>query len=333
MAVSIRENFIVRAPTMDDVKIAVDFINLCSNIEGSPADANVEDKTTQWKTPGFNLETDARLVFGPSGDLAGMIQVWDVNPLHVRPNMWGRVHPDFQGQGLGTMLLEFGENRVQQCVATAPPDARVAVNMWVNAKNEHAQQFYLAHGYKLVRTVYDMAIELTEAPPEPQWPEGITLRTMIPGQDDRPVHDALEEAFSDHWGHLPMPFELYMHYLYNSKEFDPTLAFMAMDGDEIAGLSLCIKETLDGEVWGWVDDLGVRRPWRKRGLGLALLRHSFGEFYRRGLPKIGLGVDATNLTGALRLYERAGMHVAQQFRAYQKELRPGNELTTETLSD
>ena len=58
---------------------------------------------------------------------------------------------------------------------------------------------------------------------------------------------------------------------------------------------------------GWVGTLGVRRPWRKRGIGLALLRHSFNEFYRRGKRKVGLGVDAQNLTGALRLYESAGM--------------------------
>jgi ribosomal protein S18 acetylase RimI-like enzyme len=83
---------------------------------------------------------------------------------------------------------------------------------------------------------------------------------------------------------------------------------------------------------GWVGTLGVRRPWRKRGLGLALLRYSFNEFYRRGIRKVGLGVDAQNLTGALRLYEGAGMHVHQTFDQYEKELRPGTEISTQTLS-
>ncbi len=63
-----------------------------------------------------------------------------------------------------------------------------------------------------------------------------------------------------------------------------------------------------------------RKPWRKRGLGLALLHHAFGEFYRRGQPKVALGVDAQNPTGATRLYERAGMHVAYEAVAFQKEL-------------
>ncbi len=80
-----------------------------------------------------------------------------------------------------------------------------------------------------------------------------------------------------------------------------------------------------------MDTLGVRRQWRKRGIGLALLRHSFGEFYRRGKRMAGLGVDAENLTGALRLYENAGMHVHLAFDHFEKELRPGKEISVQSL--
>jgi ribosomal protein S18 acetylase RimI-like enzyme len=80
---------------------------------------------------------------------------------------------------------------------------------------------------------------------------------------------------------------------------------------------------------GWVGSLGVRRPWRKRGLGLSLLTYSFGEFFRRGEQTIGLGVDAENPTGATRLYKRAGMQVASEYVIYLKELRPGREIVEE----
>ena len=75
----------------------------------------------------------------------------------------------------------------------------------------------------------------------------------------------------------------------------------------------------------------MSRPWRKRGIGLALLRHSFNEFYRRGRRKVGLGVDAQSLTGALRLYEGAGMHIHQTFDQYEKELRAGIEISVQSL--
>jgi ribosomal protein S18 acetylase RimI-like enzyme len=83
---------------------------------------------------------------------------------------------------------------------------------------------------------------------------------------------------------------------------------------------------------GWVNQLAVLRPWRRKGLGIALLLHSFAEFYRRGIVNVGLGVDAQNLTGATRLYERAGMHVALQHDTYEKELRAGQELSTQSIS-
>ena len=58
---------------------------------------------------------------------------------------------------------------------------------------------------------------------------------------------------------------------------------------------------------------------------MALLRHSFREFDRRGTPCVGLSVDAASLTGATRLYERAGMRVVRKFDRYEKELRRGTE--------
>ena len=82
---------------------------------------------------------------------------------------------------------------------------------------------------------------------------------------------------------------------------------------------------------GWVSSFGVRRPWRKKGLGLALLQHSFGEFFKRGKKKVGLTVDAGSLTGALDLYKKAGMSVFSQFDKNEKELRAGEEISLQKL--
>jgi len=172
-----------------------------------------------------------------------------------------------------------------------------------------------------------MAITLDAPLPTPDWPAGIAVRTFAPGRDDRAVFEAVEEAFADHWGHTPRAFAEWIART-RREDFDPSLWFLAMDGDVIAGVALCRRRP----DMGWVDSLSVRRPWRKRGLGLALLRHSFNEFYRRGKRKVGLGVDAQNLTGALRLYESAGMHVQQAFDLYEKEIRPGKEISVESLS-
>ena len=73
--------------------------------------------------------------------------------------------------------------------------------------------------------------------------------------------------------------------------------------------------------WGWIGTVGVPKGWRRRGLGLALLRESFRRFAATGETTVALGVDTENPTGATRLYERAGMRVLWQADVWQKELR------------
>lgn len=170
-------------------------------------------------------------------------------------------------------------------------------------------------GYAPLRHFFEMAIELDGDPPAPAWPDGIEVRTVRPGEEER-VHAANQEAFADHWEWEPRTFESWQA-SWDARGWDPSLWFLAVAGDEIAGVCLC---TTRGEA-GWVDDLSVRRPWRRLGLGAALLRHAFREFRARGAGRVGLDVDGENLTGAVRLYERVGMHVAYRQDLWQLDLR------------
>jgi len=122
-----------------------------------------------------------------------------------------------------------------------------------------------------------------------------------------------------HLGAEEEPYEEWAHWTVERDGFDPTLWFLARDGDEIAGFSLCRPSETRPDT-GFVNLLGVRRAWRRRGLGEALLRHSFVELYRRGFARVALGVDAGSPTGATRLYERVGMQVVRRLDFYEKEL-------------
>ena len=66
--------------------------------------------------------------------------------------------------------------------------------------------------------------------------------------------------------------------------------------------------------------LGVRRPWRRRGLGRALLLEAFARFRERGCHAAALGVDGENTTGAVRLYESVGMRVAHRADVYERRI-------------
>jgi mycothiol synthase len=291
----------------------------------------------EWKSPGFSLEDDIRVVFAPNGDLAGYIEVWTTAKPPVHPWMWGRVDPEYEDKGIGTWLLGWAEERAMRVLNDLPAELRFAPRLGTYREAGKPKKLFEDTGYQHIRSSYTMLIEMDAPVLEAVFPEGITLRSYNPETDAEAVYRAVNDSFRDHFGHVDEPFEeglkRFRHFVLEYEGFDPTLLFIAMDGDEIAGINICRSRSYDDPEMGWVGTLGVLRPYRKRGLGLALLRHSFNEFYRRGRRKVGLGVDAQNLTGALRLYENAGMHVHQAFDLYEKELRPGTEISVESLSE
>ena len=122
------------------------------------------------------------------------------------------------------------------------------------------------------------------------------------------MYDLVKEVWLDASDPMDETFEDWRHWMTKAESFDPLLWFLALDGDEIAGFSLCRQDATDVNA-GYVGTLGVRRPWRRQGLGEALLLHSFKAFRQRGWTRGTLGVDASSPTGATRLYERAGMRV------------------------
>jgi GNAT superfamily N-acetyltransferase len=223
-------------------------------------------------------------------------------------------------------MLRALDVRARELMHNAAPGLRVYIRNGMDLSDKVGQELHTNEGYRPVRYFWEMEIELNGAPQKPVWPEGIRLLPLRVGQDEHVMYELMEESFHDHWGHVPRSFEVWRHRTIDAPGYDPGLWFIAWDGEQAAG---GVMNRHRGEK-GWVGTLGVRRPWRKQGLGLSLLLHSFGEFHRRGDRRIGLGVDASSLTGATRLYEKAGMHVSQEYVVYEKELRPGKEIEDET---
>jgi len=221
----------------------------------------------------------------------------------------GIVAQGAKGRGLGVALADLGESRVR-----AAGVARVQT--WTLAPDAAAAELFRRRGYREVRRFYGMAIELAGPPPAPVLPEGLTL-DVFHSADGLAFHAALGEAFEDHWEHHPIPYEQWWEEKQRAPGFDPTLWFVVRDGNEIAAT---VRNDPDREGGGYVGALGVRRRWRGRGLGRALLLQTFGEFHRRGVNRVTLGVDAESPTGATRLYESVGMTVESETVVFEKAL-------------
>lgn len=290
---------------------------------------------TRCQMPGFDLETDTCLVLDRMGQLVGGSYVFDLAEPHVQVRCESIVNSDYNDQGIGNYLLEWAEERARLAISKAPEGARVTLSHGVLEQDRSTRDLLSQHGFVPIRHFWQMVIDMEAPPTSPTWPNGITLCTFADKPDDRALALAIRDAFKDHWGYVESPIEeeleRWRHQTSNDPDFDPSLWFLAMEGREIAGVSMCWPKSHEDPKMGYVGVLGVRRPWRRQGLGLALLHHSFEELYRRGLRKVGLDVDATSLTGATRLYERAGMYVNRQSHAYEKELRSGKDLSTQSV--
>lgn len=303
-----------RNPTLDDLPEVVELVREVELAEFGEADDSTEYLGALFRV--IDRERDAWVVEDGAGRLVagGMVRVR--HSTRVRSS--GFVSPKHAGRGIGTELLSRIEGRAGDLAARAPSGEEVWLGHEVAPANHAAKELLERRGFERIRHFWKMGIDLVEEPPEPAWPEGIRLDTARAGRE-REVFDASEDAFQDHWDFKPHDYDEWRVWMVERETFDPSLWLLARDGGEVAGISLC---SLTPEE-GWVDVLGVRRPWRRRGLGKALLLESFRELRRREQPRAVLGVDAANPTGATRLYEGAGMSVVREEELYRKVIRQG----------
>jgi GNAT superfamily N-acetyltransferase len=300
-----------RPPVVSDVEGVAGLIAARDIADYGSSDASVAEVQNYWEAPRFDLAQDARLIVAPDGLIAGYEEVYPRSD--ERLEFDGYVHPRESGRGLGTLLLRWAEKRARERVAEMRTSGPVVLRGNTAAVDQNASAMFMAEGFTLVRQFWRMEIEMTSPPDQPAWPAGITVRTMQLGRDARVVHATIEEAFADHWGHVPRSFADWEQTVLQSDGFDPALTFIADDDNEVAGVAVGRYRDI-----AWVWQLAVRSAWRKRGLGLALLLHSFNAFYERGNRAVGLGVDSQSLTGATRLYEKAGMRVTRRYDTYEK---------------
>ena len=168
-----------------------------------------------------------------------------------------------------------------------------------------------SRGYRLWRSSFTMEAPLDDGV-TPVLPPGIRLGRYRPDTDTELLIAALNDAFAaDPMWHTVTPSNFREYYL-GARAFDPSLWFLAWDGADLAGFTLAYSERGGDRALGWIGTLGVRPQWRRAGLGEALLRAAFAALRARGLERVGLGVDTSNATGALRLYERVGMTAVRQ---------------------
>ncbi|WP_326775099.1 mycothiol synthase [Streptomyces sp. NBC_01445] len=227
-------------------------------------------------------------------ELIGYGQLEDTDPIEA-PAAELVVHPAHRGHGhgraLGSALLGASGKRLR---------------VWAHGGHSAARHLSQVLGLTLFRELRQMRRPLAEGPPlaEPVLPEGVAIRTFVPGEDDAAWLAVNAAAFAHH----PEQGSLTQRDLDDRKAepwFDPAGFFLAVrEGDgEVIGFhwtKVHAEEQL-GEVYV----VGVAPGNQGGGLGKALTAVGLRHLAASGMPTAMLYVDADNKP-AVTVYERLG---------------------------
>lgn len=323
--------FTLRPATEDDKEILVDLVRQSDTESIGASNFDLSEVEYMYNMPRFDPARDIRIAADAlTGQPIGFAFIFATRAIPVRPWGWGWVHPEFRGRGIGSAMVEWMFQRAELSKELVPADARIVLEIGASENIPSIAELLTEHGFITQRALYTMRIELDAAPEVPELPDGLRFVTYAERPDVELFARARKAGFADHRGAVDEPIETVIERTQqdiDDEDFDPTLWILAMDGDEPAGLAFNSMKDDEYPDAGYVASLAVLPNYRKRGVAYTLLKKSFAELYARGHRAVILGVDGSSLTGAVRLYERAGMHIHHRTFVYEREIRAGVELS------
>ena len=315
-----RADLFLRPASDADARTIGQFINVCTTTYQGIRRSSERDALERLRQDGSDPAADSFLVWLRE-ELVGFAHVWRFTAAEAK--CFARTHPEATGEGVGSLLLEQCERRATEILA-GEDGGRLTTTSW--AADTHAAALMEARRYEPIRHFLKMTIEPAAVPTEaPRWPPGVRIRPFIESADEEAIYEAFRAAFAEHWGGLSETRDQWWHQRRDRKalgEFDPALWLLAVDdADQVVGFSLCEKSGTGERRIGRVAELGVVPASRGRGIGYALLVHSFQLLKEREAGEITLDVDTENVTSALRLYVKAGMTPHPSFTVWERDLR------------
>ncbi|MBW3592745.1 MAG: GNAT family N-acetyltransferase [Actinobacteria bacterium] len=294
-----------RAPLAGDAAAVAELMNVYDIAHGGQPEMDAAEVHGDWSYPEFDRGRDAWLVESEAGRV--LAYGWVARRSAGQYLVDAYFDPERRDRAVATELFERLEKRARELGATLFVTGILGADEW-------GGELLRDLGYAYTRSQFQMAIDLDGPPPPPELPDGVELRMFLES-DERAYHETMTEAFAEEWGFEPEPFEDWRARLVERETFDAGFWFLAVaDGVPVGALV-----AFPSGPGGWIQGIGVRPQWRRRGLGLALLRRSFASFWDAGRTHVALSVDEANPTGAGRLYRAAGMRETQRVDRYDKK--------------
>ncbi|MDQ3732556.1 MAG: GNAT family N-acetyltransferase [Actinomycetota bacterium] len=313
-----------------DVSALTELLAAAEAVDQTDENYDEDDLAEQFLNGLIDLDADTRLVW--AGDpLIGFASLFGQRQVRDVHSVWlpGAVHPQHRRLGLGRQLLRWQLDRAEQLHAERHPTVPANVMVGVSETNVGLAALARSEGLEEIRFWFEMVRHLENPdPPLPAVKEvpGLRLVAYDTGREEQ-LRQAHNTAFRGHFGSTERDSEEWRAYFTGSRAFRADLSVLAITDDEraeLAGYLLAYVYEADVVATGrrevYVGQLGTLPSYRGRGIGFLLLAAGLAQWSAAGHQDAYLGVDATNETGALGLYERAGFTVHKRSTSWGRRL-------------
>jgi mycothiol synthase len=303
------ENYYLRRPTPEDIQAVLELMLRCDQRDAGFPDSDLTELRNDWED--INLSQDAWLAIDKQNHLQGYGGVFPWNT--------GRRFTVYDAPGMEDSDLFLGltvlcEGRARFLLDQADDQEKRTIATHIHDSADYQKRILAEAGFSVAKYIFNLHRDLDGANPAPEWPDGIALRTVQSGADDRALHTLVQDAFQKP-GRSPQSFAEWQKFMMNENIFIPDLWFLLEKDAQLIGCALCFEY----EGLGWVRQLAVSADQRGRGLGRKLLQHAFHVFQKRGFPKVGLAAESENET-AINLYTSAGMRKVIHLHEFTKHI-------------
>lgn len=305
-----KTNYIVRRASKEDLQSIQSLVTACDIDDFNTGEfaMNIED------TWNFVSLEDTCVVLNQSGLIVGYAFIEEIGK--GRLDAYGFTHPECKGRGIGSLLLDFIEERGRTYIENYKrEDIKYELNNLIPHTNRAAVNLLSSREYFFKRVHSIMSFNLESRPEKVDIPDYIEIRTCDTPEGEREIYEAYCDAFQGSNSFYPKPFE---EWIEDKKKgnLDQGLWLMAYIEGVLAGFLMAEEE--DNSIW--VNLLGTKKFARRKGVGACLLKTMFLKAYERGCKNVSLSVDESNITNASKVYTDAGMKSVFQVGMYGKNI-------------
>ncbi|MDJ0619499.1 MAG: GNAT family N-acetyltransferase [Calothrix sp. MO_192.B10] len=292
-----------------DLNAIANLINACDAVDKLEEGTTVAELQTEFSTPSINQARDLQLWSNGDGELIGFGFLWITEPSEVIDGFLSiYVHPSHRHINLESEIIAWAEGRMGEVQRLQ----QIPVRLGLGTRDTQCDRIKIIenHGFHPTRYFFTMERNLQQAIPQPQLPEGFSIRQMNGEADAQAWVEMFNNSFIDHWNHHDLTIENFIHHI-NEPCYRPDLDLIAIaPNGTFAATCHCYIFPEDnirtGRREGWIGVLATIRNYRRIGLGKAMLLSGLHQLKSAGMNTARLGVDADNPSGALGLYQSVG---------------------------